>query len=382
MVALTVSLLIWAANLIGAIPANSTYADPILPAVIAILSSVALINGLVSTKFYEASRKLRLGRVSVVVIVSQLVALLSMLAWVSVDRSIWALVAGGISSSIAQAFLSHVSLAGPNNRWQWDGEAVREIVRFGRWMFLSSILGFLVNNGNRLLLGGMLDAGALGIYSIAFLLFGAVEQVMTTVIGEIMFPALSEIARERRNELKASYYRIQVFIASLSYGSAGVLIVGGQTIVDFLYDQRYRPAGWMLEVLAIGLLAVPWRSGALCFLALGLPQIISYSAAVRLVTLILTVPLGFHLFGFTGALCGIVLAQLATVPVILTYMARRGLLDVRKELLLLLVLPASVLVAKLAGMTVGTAGSAAVSKWVRTVADMAHLRAYPQAHPN
>jgi O-antigen/teichoic acid export membrane protein len=375
MAALTVSALVWVANQMGAIPRESAYADPILPSVIALLSSAVLINGLASTKCFEASRNLRFGSLAMMDIISQAAGMIGMLVWVSIDRSIWALVAGGISGSIVRTCLSHLWLAGPTNRWQWDNAAFREIVRFGKWIFVSSILGFLVNNGDRLLLGGMVDSHLLGVYAIAFLLYSAIEQVLGTVLGEITFPALSEIVRERRVELKPAYYRFQLIVASLSYAAAGALIVGGPTIVASLYDQRYRSAGWMLEVLAVGLLAIPWRSASLCYLALGKPQILSYSAGVRLTTLVVAVPVGFKVFGMMGAVGGVALAQLSTVPMIVTHMAKGGLLDVRKELLLLLIAPASALVAQAIVVAIGTAeGASILSALVQFIGDVVHLR--------
>jgi O-antigen/teichoic acid export membrane protein len=381
--ALAIGLLVWIMDQIGAFPVDSVYADPMLPFVIAALSFSALIGGLGSTKFHEASRGLRLGRVVAVVIASQVVGLVCMLAWVSVDRSIWALIAGGISSTAAQALLGQVWLPGPCNRWQWDRTAWREIVRFGKWIFLSSILGFLVNNGDRLLLGGMVNSSLLGLYAIAYLIFSAIEGVLGTIIGEIAFPALSEIVRERRAEVKAGYYRFQLVVASLSYASAGILIGAGQTIVGALYDRRYRPAGWMLEILAVGLVAVPWRSATLCFLALGRPQIQSYSTAARLGALALAVPIGYQVFAVAGAIWGIVLAQLAAVPMIAVHMAKEGLLDVRREFLLLLILPASALATKALVLATGADGAVDVmSALAPMIADLLHLRIHAQVQGN
>jgi O-antigen/teichoic acid export membrane protein len=354
--ALGVSLLVWIANVFGALPPGSAYADPVLPYVIAALSSTVLIGGMASTRAYEASRRLSLGPLAQLEIIAQVVGLLCMLAWVSIDRSIWALVAGAISGAIARAFLSHVWLPGSSNRLHWDSASFREIVRFGKWMFMSSILGFLVNNGDRLLLGGMVDSSMLGIYAIASLIFSAIEQVFGTIIGEVTFPALSEIARERRSELKASYYRLQVIIAPLAYAAAGVLMGAGQAVITALYDRRYVQAGWILEVLAVALLAVPWRSAILCFLVLGMPKVFSIVLAIRMVTLFVAVPVGFHLFGLAGALGGVVLSHFSYLPAVVFYSAKSGLLDTRKELIMFLVVVLGFAAGRLLELAMGYRG--------------------------
>ena len=74
---------------------------------------------------------------------------------------------------------------------------VQEIVRFGKWIFPSSILGFLVNNGDRLLLGAMVDTTVLGVYVIAFFIVNAVEQALLRIVGNVTYPALSQVVRDR-----------------------------------------------------------------------------------------------------------------------------------------------------------------------------------------
>ena len=116
-----------------------------------------------------------------------------MIGWAFIDRSIWALVGGAICSAVVRVILSHAWLPGTSNRWQWDKLAFREIVHFGKWMFLSSILGFLVNSGDRLLLGGLISSNELGIFSIAYLIPNSVEQIPTKIMADVSFPALSEV---------------------------------------------------------------------------------------------------------------------------------------------------------------------------------------------
>src|SRR5262249_16673864 len=161
-----------------------------LPYIISAVSVTALIGGFQSTKLFEANRNLSLGSLTRIELTAQLAGLLSMLGWVSVDRSVWALVAGNISGALAMTLISHAWLPGVANRWQWDGSALREIIHFGKWIFLSSILGFLAMNGDRLLLGGLVNANILGVYVIAFLIFSSVDEVMSKIIIDVSFPAL------------------------------------------------------------------------------------------------------------------------------------------------------------------------------------------------
>lgn len=332
LMALVISLAILWAEWLELSAKDSVYSDARLPLVIAIMSSAMAISGLASTKLYEASRRLAVGRVAQLEFASQIFGSLCMVAWAAIDRSIWALVAGGIATYSMRTLLSHLWLPGTPNRWQWDRPSFGEIMRVGRWIFASSIMGFLVNNGDRLLLGGLLDARLLGVYAIAYLIFSSIEQIWSSIISEVVYPAMSEIARERADQTIRSFQRLYIFVASGIYLSAGALMIAGETVVRLLYDARYADAGSMLQLLAVALIAVPQRAALYYLLAHGQAAVFSAVLAVRLVTSLVALPVGFYLFGLPGALGGLVLSHFAPVPMIVYFSARSGLFDLQREL--------------------------------------------------
>jgi O-antigen/teichoic acid export membrane protein len=341
--AIGLSLLIPLAGRLDLIPRGSVYDNPYLPYVIAALSLTTIIAGLESTKMLQANRNLLLSKVTSIEITAQLLGLFVMVAWVLVDRSIWALVAGSIASSFIRTVLSHAWLPGVANRWQWDGEAFREIIGFGKWIFLSSALFFFVSNGDRMILGALIDASSLGTYAIAFLIFSSVDQVLTKIIVDVSYPALSEVVRERSAKLPEAYYRFHSIIASFTYFCCGILMVSGQSIIGLMYDRRYQQAGWILEILAVALLTLPIRVATQCFLALGLARVYFYFHIIRMITLFIALPLGFHFWGLQGGVWGIVLSYFSSFPLIVYYAAPLGLFDLRRELLALSVLVVGVI---------------------------------------
>jgi len=332
LVALAVSCLIQYANQIGSIPLESVYAHPTLPHVIILVSFSAIFMGFESTKLLVASRELNLSRVTTIEIISQIFGFLLMALWVLIDRSIWALVVGVTISSLVKTVLSHVYLQGQNNSFRWSKSDFQEIFHFGKWIFFSSILGFMVLNGDRLLLGSMVTTEILGIYVIAFFLAHAVEEGVTKIISQVCLPALSEIARTQPTALRDRYYRFRFFLGVISNFCAGFLAVSGNTLVQILYDERYSDAGWILEILAISLLTVPFRVSAQCFIALGAPNIVSHMAAMRLTALITLLPLGAHFWGLPGAIWGIVLSSFSVLPMTIYYKFKYSLLDFKREL--------------------------------------------------
>ena len=250
--------------------------------------------------------------------------------------------------------LSHAWLPGVTNRWQWNDTAFQEIIHFGKWMFISSVLGFLVNSGDRLLLGSFVDTNVLGVYVIAYLIYSSIEQVLMKIISDVSLPTLSEVVRERLAELKPSYYRFHVVIGSFAY----ICFRRSHYFRCLAHPPFIRPplrasgldAG---DILAVALLTVPLRVGQLCFLALELPRVYTYPITIRMITLYMLTPIGFYFSGLSGALAGIVAGYLSTVPVILFYNIKLHLFDFRKELLMLMALPTAMLIAEGFNLAVG-----------------------------
>lgn len=342
-VACILSVVLAFSNNLGFMPRESVYAAAELPYVIAVASFGVAIAGFESTKVYEASRHLLLSRLTLIEIAVQLAAFLCMLAWAAIDRTIWALVAGGIVSYLLRAILSHTHLEGTRNRSQWDYAAFKEILSYGKWVFASSILGFLVKSGDRILLGAFVSAGTLGVYEIAYSIFEAIEQLFSKIMVTVSFPALSQVARERSHDLKSLHYKFHLPIASLAYFFSGLMAVAGPDLISVLYDERYRDAGWMLSILAISIATIPARLSEQSFLAMGIPRLLSNIMMVRLVAIYSFVPVGFYWWGLEGAIWGIALSHFSRWPLIIYYGNKMNLLDLRKELVVLPLIPAGAL---------------------------------------
>jgi O-antigen/teichoic acid export membrane protein len=335
LLALGISLAIELLNTLQWLPTGSSYTDPILPFVIAALSFNALIGGFTSTQLASADRKLDLGRITMIELISQIVALVCMIGWAWVDRSIWALVAGSLLASLLRVILSHTMLSGTRNVLHWDKDAFHEVWGFGKWIVLTSIIGFLAANGDRLLLGGLTDPVTLGFYAIAFFMVSAIQEVFSKLIGNVAFPTFSEIVREQKVTLKSAYYKFRLPLDVTTLLAAGLLFSSGHLLIQLLYDDRYQAAGHMIEILCIGLFEVRFSLAGQCFMAMGKPKILVPIILIRLVALFTLLPLAYRFWGLDGALWIAGGSVLFTLPLTLYLKIQHGLFDLKRELALL-----------------------------------------------
>jgi O-antigen/teichoic acid export membrane protein len=249
-VSVLISIALYLAGKSGVLTYNTVYADPLLPWIIPVVSLSVLFAAFEPTWTSTASRRLEQAKITMIELASQIVSILVMLVWVSLNKSIWALVAGSLSVSIVRNFIVYYVVPGESNKWELEREAVKEILHFGKWIFASSIVGFLFMNGDRLLLGGLITTQELGVYTIAFFIASSITQITGRLFGNVAFPVLSEAARLRPEQLIDVYYRFRFLFDIGLLFFAGLFFVTGSLIIRILYDSRYADAGHMLEILS------------------------------------------------------------------------------------------------------------------------------------
>jgi O-antigen/teichoic acid export membrane protein len=336
LICLVIAAILWLACHAGWVPSNSTYAHPQLPAVVALLSSSALISGFETTKRMTANRDLFLGRAVLIGLLSQVLSFIPMMAIAAVEPTVYALVCGALSSVLLQVILGHLWLPGLSNRLRWERSAAIEVRQFGRWIMVTSGLGFIMRVGDRVLLSALLSAPAMGLYEIACIMAGVPQQLAERLIHTVALPVLSEIQRTNPERLKSIYYRIRLPVDALCLVSGAAIFVSAGTIIDILYDARYTQAGPMLQALSVTLFAARFALTGQFFLVLDRAKLTAQLQFVRLFCMVIFIPTGYQGWGVQGAIWGAALSPLPEALISVFVVQRRlGLVDLRKEVLAL-----------------------------------------------
>lgn len=295
---------------IVAVPVAKYYELPDLAPLLSVSALMGLIGGLSSTKIETAERHLRLGRITLIDVTAQVVATIVMLVWAWVSPSVWALVWGGLSGAVVSLILGHTILTGHNARLGWDRSAAGELMRFGRWVFLSTVLTFCVSYADRLIFGANIPVALLGVYSVALTVASVPTQAMRSITSKVMFPLFSR-ATAQASELAEVFKNARRLHMVLSGWVLSGFIGGGSVAIDLVYDERYADAGWMLQLLALGSwLGTPESANTAAVLARGRPVWMVVANAAKLIGMLTLIPLGFHFADFPGALAGYVASEI------------------------------------------------------------------------
>ncbi len=316
-------VVLWIGACALAIPAAQFYREPMLAWLLPVVAIASILGGLNSTKLATANRNLDLGRVTLIEIGAYVAGLILMIGLAWVYKSVWALVIGNLLNAALKAILSHLVLKGERNRFQWDAEALESLSRFGRWIFINTVLGFLASQGDRLLLGRLMDVRFLGIYVIALTLSSLAQTLISEVSGKVLFAAYSEIIRETPERLYSILQKNRLVLATAGMGFSLFFVLFGEKLIELMYDDRYLEAGWMLQVLALGMVI---RSLNLTYgdvlLAKDKAFILTALIATKVLILFASMIVGAQLGGSHGVIIGITATEWLMYPIEAFFFAR------------------------------------------------------------
>ncbi len=211
---------------------------------------VTVIEGFNSTALFTLNKELRLGRVTLLELGSQVVSLTVMIVWALIQPTVWAMVGGGLAGALTRMTASHFIVRGHRVGLQWDQECRRELFKFGRWIFLSTMFTFLALNLDKLILGNLLTLSELGLYGIALVFAKTALDVASRLGSRVMFPVYVKYQDQPEQLMKVALQAREIVL----WVGAAVCIcfaIGAPLFFEALWDPRYHGAGTIAQWLAI-----------------------------------------------------------------------------------------------------------------------------------
>ncbi len=139
-------------------------------------------------------------------------------------KSVWALVWGMLAANACRLFVSYI-VHSYRPKFRFEKEQFKELFSFGQWILGSSVLTFLVTQGDDIFVGKVLGVTALGFYQMAFLISNIPATEISHVISRVTFPTYSRLQdqTERIGELYLKVLKVTVCISAPIAGSIYVL---------------------------------------------------------------------------------------------------------------------------------------------------------------
>jgi O-antigen/teichoic acid export membrane protein len=203
-------------------------------------------------------------------------------------RSVWALVFGLLAGNLVRLIMSYYTHP-YRPRLRFDRAKSRELFGFGKWILGSSILIFLLTQGDDIFVGKLLGATALGLYQMAYSISNAPATEITHVISQVTFPAYAKL-QDNLPGLKDAYLKTLQLTAFISCPiAAGIFILAPEFTKIFLGDK------WLPMVPAMKILCIFGLTRAISaligsfFQGIGKPAIQTIIGVIQLAIMMLAI---------------------------------------------------------------------------------------------
>jgi O-antigen/teichoic acid export membrane protein len=219
-------------------------------------------------------------------------------------------VLGGVVAGAATLIMSYLFIPGMRHRFMIDPVSARQLLKFGKWVFFSSIVYFFAMNFDRLYFAKQISLSQLGVYGIARGLADMIGLFVLRASSSVLYPAVAA-ARLAPIDLRNRLLRgRQTLLLAAALAMGGFLAVS-DLIVGILYDPRYAEAGTILPILSIGVwFGILTSTNDSILMGLARPAYPAISNATKLLTYLIGVPLAFHYLGFTAAIAVIAAGEI------------------------------------------------------------------------
>ena len=215
-------------------------------------------------------------------------------------KNVWAIVFGLLAGN-ATMFVTSYLIHPYRPHLSFEIGKAKELFGYGKWVFGSSILVFLVTQGDDIFVGKLLGVTTLGFYQMAYRISNLPATEITHVMSQVMFPVYSKI-QDDIPKLREAYLRALQFIAFISFPMAGLIFCLAPDFTMIFLGEKWAPMIPAMQVLVFaGLVRSLTAISGYIFYAIGKTKIDTILQTIRLLVLaVLIYPLTLK-WGLLGA---------------------------------------------------------------------------------
>ncbi|MBN2656312.1 MAG: oligosaccharide flippase family protein [Spirochaetales bacterium] len=322
-----------------AYPISRIYGEKTLLYIIPTIGLNAISHGFLSTSIVTLSKELKQGTITYIELVIQLLSALVMISLAYFFPNVWALVIGGIVGTLVKTIWSHRLKGHVKNRFLINRKYLADLLSFGKWILVSTAMMFLATQIDRLMLGKLFTFSFFGIYNIAVMIAELPKQVIAKISDSVLYPLITKYATMPREEIRKKIWtQRNIMLYPLAFMVA-TLTSFGDYLILFLYDDRYAAAAWILPVIALGIWPlILYSTIDRVLFTLGKPKYYAFGNVSKLIYMLISLPLFYHLWGAIGAVIAVALNDIPIYILINIGLTKEKLALKRQDLSATLVL--------------------------------------------
>lgn len=289
---------------------NSPSAEP----VVKVIGLAFILNSFANIAIIYFEKELEFHKYFIYQFTGTVVNVIVTITAAFILRSVWALIYGLLAENFVKCILSYF-IDRYRPKLHLDLQKAKELFGFGKWILGSSILAFLLTQGDDIFVGKILGATALGFYQMAYRISNMPTSEYMRIITRITFPAFSKL-QEDFAKLDDAYMKVLKFTSILIIPMAGIIFILSPEFTKLFLGEKWMPMVPAMQVLACyTMLRSIGAAPQSVFTAIGRPDLVTKMQSGQLILLaILIYPLtsSWQLFGTSLA---VMISVLILTPV-------------------------------------------------------------------
>lgn len=282
--------------------------------VIRVLGFVLILEAFKNIGLVYFSKDLKFNKYFSIQVISNLSGIIFSIVIAYVYRSVWALVAGKVSSAVVGVFLSY-SMQSFRPRLDFHLGRARELWSFGKWVLFSTIQNFILTEGDDLFVMSYLGVDPLAYYQMAYRYSNIPATQITHMVNRVALPAYSQI-QDEVERLKKAYLKTMRMLSSVTFPVSGLILISAPGFVSNLLKPGWEPIILPMQILSIyGCTRAAGASRSPVLMALNKHKFGVYISMIRIFIMLLLIWPFAKYWGITGVSVLIVLLPIASRPV-------------------------------------------------------------------
>lgn len=234
------------------VAASSTIAaffhQPTLRPMLAVLSVSFVVTSLGATQTAVLTKQMNFRALELRQMCATLVAAVVAVSAAFAGAGAWAIIGQQVAFSVISTLLLWL-LSEWRPEFRFSRRSLRNLGGFGGNVFGTRLLFYLSRNGDNVLIGRVLGAGALGAYSFAYNLMLIPFERIAAPLQEVLFPALARI-QEDRARVGVVWLRANRLVGAIVVPAMAGLAILAPDFIDTVVGPQWSAAVPVVQILA------------------------------------------------------------------------------------------------------------------------------------
>jgi len=203
-------------------------------------------------------------------------------------RNVWALLLGLLAGKLTQVIVSYI-IHPYKPKIILDIAKARGLFLFGKWILGSTVLVFLITQGDDFLVGKIMGAVMLGFYQMAYKISNTPATEITKLLAQVTLPAFSKL-QDDLSTLRNAYLKVIKFTSFLIFPLTGIIFSLAPELVRIFLGAKWLPMVPPMQVLIFaGLIRALISTTGPLFYSLGKPRIDTRCQVIRFFVLAISI---------------------------------------------------------------------------------------------